>query len=106
METNNKLREALTRVKKIAAAYINCHDDEIDRVATEIVATCDSDLAEPMRNYEVGTVEEQAKRFAEYCESEVCRRKRCKSRAKALCIEHCALEWAQLPYEKGVPNAE
>lgn len=57
-------------------------------------------LAVPPRNCEVGTVDEQAKRFAEYCESEVCKRKWCKSRAKALCIERCALEWAQMPYEK------
>lgn len=40
-----KMREALTRVKKMAASYINCHDDEVDRVMTEIVATCDFALA-------------------------------------------------------------
>ena len=54
--------------------------------------------AKPLRNCDVGTVAQQAKRFAEYCESEVCKRNRCKSRAKVLCIERCALAWAQLPY--------
>lgn len=60
MRTSNKLREALTRVKKIAASYINCHDDEIDRVMTEIVATCDSALAEPVRNCDLYKTKEEA----------------------------------------------
>lgn len=70
MQTNNKLREALTRVKKIAASYINCHDDEIDRVMTEIVATCDSALAEPVRNCDTNeSIDAVVKRFkAENCD--------------------------------------
>ena len=55
----------------------------------------------PRRNCDVGTLEEQAERFAEYCDSEVCKRNRCKSQAKALCIERCALAWAQMPYKEG-----
>jgi hypothetical protein len=64
----------------------------------DAIEKCRAALAAPPRNYEVGSVEEQAKRFAEYCETEVCKRKRCKSRAKALCIERGALAWAQMPY--------
>lgn len=60
MRTSNKLREALTRVKKIAASYINCHDDEIDKVMTEIVATCNSALAEPVRNCDLYKTKEEA----------------------------------------------
>ena len=92
MQTNNKLREALTRVKKIAASYINCHDDEIDRVMTEIVATCDSALAEPVKNYEVGTVEEQNKRL---CSNYFSIRRSDHS------FTRTALEWAQMPYTEG-----
>lgn len=55
----------------------------------------------PLRNCDVGTAKEQSRRFEEYCESEVCKRNRCKSQAKALCIERCALAWAQMPYERG-----
>ena len=101
METNNKLREAL--------------DDIIDKIDTwrsegsmehwqysQLFDIADAALAEPVKNYEVGTVAQQAKRLEEYCESEeVCKRKRCKSRAKALCIERCALAWAQLPFVAG-----
>ena len=105
METNNKLREALTRVKKIAASYINCHDDEIDRVMTEIVATCDSALAEPVKNNEVGTAEKQAARHHAWC-----RRHGINGDNKVDCAhpdmscDLCTLRWAQTPYEekKGV----
>lgn len=108
METNNKSREALEA--------INCIDTRgLKRLLWELVEADIFDgglinktiaavekarrtLSTPPRNYEVGTIEEQAERFAEYCESEACKRKRCKFRAKALCIERCALEWAQLPY--------
>lgn len=52
----------------------------------------------PLRNCDVGTAEEQAERFARYCGTEVCKRKRCKTRPKALVIDACALCWAQMPY--------
>ena len=55
----------------------------------------------PRRNCDVGTPKKQAARFAEYCDSEACNRKWCKFQAKALCIERCALAWAQMPYEEG-----
>ena len=41
------MREALTRIRDMAASYINCHDDEIDKVMTDIVAVCDSSVAAP-----------------------------------------------------------
>ena len=110
MGTNNKLREALEELMKFTCNSCErrlCEDDA-EEVDGQIVSSpCSAiigarnALAAPPRNYEVGTVEQQAKRFEEYCESEVCKRKRCKSRAKALCIERCALAWAQMPYEKG-----
>ena len=58
-------------------------------------------LNKSLRNCDVGTAAEQAERFAEYCDSEACKRNRCKSRAKALCIERCAIAWAQMPYDEG-----
>lgn len=47
----------------------------------------------------VGTPEEQEQRFGGYCYAEVCKRKKCKTRAKALFIDACALAWAQTPYK-------
>ena len=103
---NNKLREALENVAKQlidATEDKNFGEDVMYLVGCmrTMSRKCRAALAEPVQNCEVGTIEQQAKRFEEYCESEVCKRKRCKSRAKALCIERCALEWAQMPYEEG-----
>lgn len=97
METNNKLREALTKILNLT----NSLDEDCAVDPVEIRDIANAALAEPVKNCDIGTAEEQAKRFAEYCESEVCKRKRCKSLAKALCIERCALEWAQMPYTEG-----
>ena len=118
---NSTMREALTRVKKIAASYINCHDDEIDGVMTEIVAICDSALAAPPRNCDVGTAEEQVERFKEYCQSnmqyyrdmfgthegaggwdcrEDCPIGKMVDKNDSFC-DHCELLWAQMPYKEG-----
>lgn len=110
MQTNNKLREALVEIidylepirkwtmpSKENRTRLTALFAAVDTVYTK----AKNALAEPVKNCEVGTVAQQAKRFTEYCESEVCKRKRCKSRAKALCIERCALAWAQMPYKEG-----
>lgn len=94
METNNKLRDALTKILHLTNSLDeNCAVDPV-----EIRDIARAALAEPVKNCDVGTAEEQAERFAEYCDSEVCKRRRCKTQAKALCIERCALAWAQKPY--------
>ena len=94
-----KMREALTRVRKMSASYINCHDDEIDRVMTKIVATCDSALAEPPRNCDrFGTAEEQGERFSEFCD----RYGRCEDcPIGGIKDRLCASAWAQMPYKEG-----
>lgn len=90
------MRDALSEISNLADAL------DIDNPnVVAILDQCRDALAEPERNCDVGTAEEQAERFAEYCDSEACKRNRCKSRAKALCIERCAIAWAQMPYEEG-----
>lgn len=56
-------------------------------------------LSKPPRNCDVGTAEEQIRRFRKFCESEICRRYRCGHGCKATCIDRCAIAWAQMPYE-------
>lgn len=91
------MREALMQIYD----RVNSLDEDCGVDPVEIRDIARAALAEPVKNCDVGTAEEQAERFAEYCDSEVCKRKRCKSQAKALCIELCALAWAQMPYEEG-----
>lgn len=97
------MREALNKIY-FNAQYICEYRDEpaiVHHRANLIERAVNAALSKPPRNCDVGTAEEQAKRFAEYCDSEACKRNRCKSRAKALCIERCAIAWAQMPYEEG-----
>ena len=101
-----KMREALKRADA-ALIQISKSDWFIDANFAVTKAVIDAGnaieaaLSAPPRNCDVGTADEQAERFAEYCDSEACKRNRCKSRAKALCIERCAIAWAQMPYEEG-----
>lgn len=67
----------------------------------ELVATIKEALAEPARNCEVGTVEDQLVRFDRFCGAKVhCRE--CVLRNSC----SCKFAWAQLPYvgrkERGV----
>jgi hypothetical protein len=51
-------------------------------------------LAEPLKNCEVGTIEQQIKRFYDeyYDKNSKCKRK--------WSFGECALDWVQMPYEK------
>ena len=117
MEANNikAMRDALDETQSVIEKCMEIlnripdgveYDGLIDDVADELCYLRDSHvkpaLSAPPRNCDVGTAEEQEKRFAEYCDSEACKRNLCKSRAKALCIERCAIAWAQMPYESEV----
>lgn len=60
-------------------------------------------LAEPPRNCDVGTVEEQAKRMDKFCDShrhgfDGRSRYACEN-CKFISVDRCELAWAQLPYE-------
>ena len=65
----------------------------------EVIHEIDSVLDKPPRQCDVGTAEEQMERFREFCRQEKCGRYRCRSGCKAICIERCAIDWAQTPYE-------
>ena len=74
-------------------------------------AICDSidyALSIPLRNCDVGTPEEQAKRMDVYCsmhgkdESGCYRCEKC----KLMRVDRCELAWAQMPYEAEEGGAE
>ena len=101
MGTNNKLREALTRILNLTNSLDeNCAVDPV-----EIRDIAKAALAEPIRNYEVGTAEEQAYRFHAFCMAH-------QSPIEGMCDSlcpchehpdkcHCMTAWAQLPYTEG-----
>ena len=66
-------------------------------------------LAEPLKNCEVGTVEEQTERFRKFCFAHMKKgggdfscHKNCpaKNYIGGWGIPYCQLKWAQMPYEK------
>ena len=61
-------------------------------------------LAAPPRNCDVGTAEEQVKRFMRYCNSRVCNRRDCACGYEELFRHKCALKWAQMPYKSAKRN--
>ena len=55
-------------------------------------------LAEPLRNCDVGTAEEQAKRFEKFCKDNQTSSGSC-SECKIWDCPRCELTWGQMPYE-------
>ena len=73
-------------------------DDPVE--AARVAAAMRAYKNEP-RNCDVGTAEEQYSRMFRECYECMCMD--CKQNKD---LRKCALSWAQLPYKKGVPNAE
>lgn len=109
MQTNNKLREALMQIyDRVNSLDENCGVDPV-----EIRDIARAALAEPVKNYEVGTAEEQWKRFDEFCDAwqesapvEICSDECPVIKMKNIGCDGCqgrsgcyAL-WAQMSYEK------
>ena len=96
----NAMREALVMVKRLFDGRLMWQPDI--RKAHEAV---NSALAEPPRNCDVGTAEEQAERFYSFC-------KKFQSGIQGMCSPqcpcigcrgmcHCLTKWEQMPYEEG-----
>lgn len=96
MQTNNKLREALRKILDLT----NSLDEECAVDPVEIRDIARDALAEPVKNCEVGTDEEQCVRHSEYCNSKPTCRKYLRDVAAVMCIP-CFAKWAQMPYEEG-----
>ena len=101
MEASNvkAMREALEKI-----AHYTDNRDEMDDPGcadgyylAEIAKTA---LAAPPRNCDIGTAEEQAERFVEFCDEEKGNREHCRN-CRLCNAQDCELAWSQMPYEKG-----
>lgn len=70
-------------------------------LVTKRIAENNSVLTEPLRNCDVGTAEEQVKRFKEFCNEGYKNCGSCPLYTSGTIEEYCELRWSQLPYEKG-----
>ena len=101
MKTNNKLRNALKDIGRLVEQIHFLYSDYPSEIH-EIARKVNDALAEPVKNNEVGTVEEQAARHHAWC-----RRHGINGDNKVDCAhpdiscDLCTLRWAQTPYEGG-----
>ena len=103
MQTNNKLREALIKIRNLTEPSEGV--TEIELIINDIAMSA---LAEPVRNCDVGSVDEQAERMDMFCKShghgfdgQKCYA--CEN-CKFISVDRCELAWAQMPYKEGDKN--
>ena len=108
-QTDGKLREALRQAKEIARTIYSTSDkgSSHEDLAEKLVEITNAALAEPVRNYEVGTAEEQERRFGEYCDSkyDLNDKEECQSCPLFKHRTSCEFAWAQMPYSEGDGDA-
>lgn len=103
METNNKLREALTKILNLT----NSLDEDCAVDPVEIRDIAKDALAEPVKNCDVGDAADWEKRFGEECDKgHICSDCPVRYAKTRMAIEldkgaRCEFVWAQMHYEEG-----
>lgn len=92
-----KTREALVNISKYAdCATMRQHDATTQHYIEQIRKWAEAALAEPRRNCDVGTVEEQCVRYSRFCRQHApCDNGNCPLRV----AYDCKFTWGNMPYE-------
>ena len=94
-----KMREALEHIREYATvALSHTTDSHVIDAVHNMDALAKSALAEPLRNCDVGTAEEQGARFRGFCDKHNC--ERCPVGGDEY-LTNCFSRWSQMPYEEG-----
>ena len=99
---SSKLREALSDACYAMFNFLKTQNGGYEEMAIAL-DKAKSALAEPVRNCDVGTVDEQLDRYGLFCQNEcpVCEERHschiCGERYRMKCMA----AWAQMPYEEG-----
>lgn len=89
---NGKLIKGLHDIGNIAGFVAeNCGNAETAKYMNDIISIVTSTLPNPIRNRDLGTQEEQFKRFQDYCHTGKCLSGNC---------YYCRNKWDNLPYEE------
>ena len=114
-----KMREALRQVSRVAVEMtrktVTGESEDRKTVDEWALRLCDivsSTLADPPRNCDVGTAEEQAERFRRFCGTHKPDESQFTEEGELLCPStgceliacnygQCALAWSHMPYEEG-----
>ena len=103
-----KMREALRQVSRVAVEMtrktVTGESEDRKTVDEWALRLCDivsAALAEPPRNCDVGTDEEQSRRYEELCDRHTCG-SRCSLSGCPMYEYDCSpFAWGQMPYEEG-----
>lgn len=101
---SSKLRDALEEahalLEKIHSAYSDRQGDISMYPLRKVIKIVNEALAEPLRNCDVGTAEEQEQRFIALCnkQHDDCFMCPVQNDMKSQC--DCKFVWSQMPYEK------
>ena len=98
------MREALEKVRRVLHCAIVADilkGDDVNSAFNEVTAA----LSAPPRNCDVGTAEEQEKRFNSFCKTHLSGTRSICS-AQCPCVGcrsmfHCLTKWSQMPYDEG-----
>ena len=95
-----KIRLAFASISDYAKSAA-CHTEDAHLLGylNQIESWAEDALAEPPRNCDVGTAEEQIERFQWFCGTRPC--DGCTLKNKVNETLDCAIHWSQLPYEEG-----
>lgn len=98
MNGYEQMREACANIAEYAkSAQCHTEDAHVLGYLRQMENWAKAALALPRRQCDVGTAEEQVKRFEKYCGE--CTGSRCDHRLfEDDDKEYCALEWGQMPY--------
>jgi hypothetical protein len=95
---SSKQREALSDACYAIFNFLKTHYGSCYEEMANALDKAKAALAEPLKNCEVGTVEEQKQRFDTFCSRVNC--DKCPLMEEGL-WSNCAIRWEQMPYEKG-----
>jgi hypothetical protein len=95
---SSKAREALEEVELVLSTWIDHLPPVVQDEARKAIDKAEAALAEPLRNCDVGTAEEQEERYIKLKREHVDRLLRCPAEGHSFFPD--SLYWAQMPYEK------
>ena len=106
MEASNvkAMREALKQADAVLSlisksAWFIDANFVVTKAVIEAGNAIEAALAEQPRNCDIGTSEEQIKRFQRFCDTRPC--DMCTLKNKVNETLDCAIHWAQMPYKEG-----
>ena len=94
------LMKTLDAVKCLSRTYKDDLPKDVCAILGRVAFEANAALSAPRRNCDVGTEDEQAKRFMHYCENRVCNRRDCPYGYEELFRHKCAIRWAQMLYKR------